>query len=83
MSRTKHTQNPAKPHWTQLASAEVRERARLKVRVHDLTRALETTSNALDAALDLIDKYGGDAPNKLVLPLRDTAAYGRKILEGE
>lgn len=82
MDKAKRTQNPARPHWTQLASAEIQERARLKVRVYELTRALETTSNALDAALGLIDKYGGDAPNKLVLPLRDTAAYGRKTLEG-
>lgn len=54
-----------------------------KTRVYDLTRALETATNALSCALELIDKYAGDAPNGLVKPLRLTAGNARATLEGE
>lgn len=51
-----------------------------KARVYELHRGMETTSNALAAALELIDLYGGDAPNGLVKPLREALTYSRKTL---
>ena len=73
MTRTKRKPTPA-----QLAPVIAVNQT--KVRVYELHRALEMDSNALELAIELIEKYGGDCPNGLVCGLRDTLAHSRKTL---